>query len=103
MYVFQIFMTFNETYEERARRNHYNTTSQAYKLYDVMWVLGLALNSTNAMLENRNIDINGTGCEDLPGSLVPLEMFDYSNKKLGCLIRWNIQRTNFSGLTVSYC
>lgn len=87
-------------YEERARRDHYNTTSQAYKLYDVMWALALALNSTDAMIKS-GADINGTGCEDYPGSLVPLEMFDYPNKKLGCLIQWNIQRTNFSGLTVS--
>ena len=93
-------MVFNEMYEDKARRDHYNTTSQAYKLYDVIWVLGLALNSTDSMIKS-GADINGTGCEDIPGSLVPLEMFDYSNKKMGCLIQWNIQRTNFSGLTVS--
>ena len=47
-------------------------------------------------------DIIGTGCENKSGSLTPLENFDYSNKKIGCLIQWNIQKTNFSGLTVSY-
>ena len=96
----QLLATFNEMYEERTRRDHYNTTSQAYKLYDVMWALALALNSTDAMVKS-GANISGTGCEDVPGSVVPLEMFEYSNKKLGCLIQWNIQRTNFSGLTVS--
>ena len=65
-----------------------------------MWVLALALNRTIAMIEDDNV--TGTGCENEPGSLTPLENFDYSNKKIGCLMRWNIQRTNFSGLTVRY-
>ena len=87
-------------YEDRSKRDHYNTTNQAYKLYDVMWALALALNSTDAMIKD-DANISETGCDDVPGSIVPLEMFEYSNKKLGCLIQWNIQRTNFSGLTVS--
>ena len=45
----QLLATFNEMYEERSRRDHYNTTSQAYKLYDVMWALALALNKILAM------------------------------------------------------
>ena len=65
-----------------------------------MWVLALALNRTVAMIDDDNV--TGTGCEHESGSLTPLENFDYSNKKIGCLIQWNIQRTNFSGLTVSY-
>ena len=52
------------------------------------------------MIDDDNV--TGTGCEHESGSLTPLENFDYSNKKIGCLIQWNIQRTNFSGLTVSY-
>ena len=100
-YLLQLLSTFNKLYEDGARRDHYNTTSQAYKLYDVMWALALALNRTDAMIKG-GADINGTGCEDVPGSVVPLELFNYSNKKLGCLIQWNIQRTNFSGLTVSH-
>ena len=92
-------MTFKEEYEERARSGNYRIINQAYKLYDVLWVLALALNNTNAMIDSG--DINETGCEDVPGSLVPLEDFHYTNKRIGCLIQWNIQQTNFSGLTVS--
>ena len=45
-------------------------------------------------------DNRETGCEVVPGSLVPLEEFTYSNGSMGCLIQWNIQQTNFHGLTV---
>ena len=98
--LFQSLTVFKNEYEERAKRGKYSIINQAYKLYDVLWVLALALNNTNSMVNSG--DINGTGCEGVPGSLVPLEEFKYSNSRMGCLIQWNIQQTNFSGLTVSY-
>ena len=70
------------------------------RLYDVMWVLAIALNNTATMV--RSGDINEIGCSNVSGSLVPLEEFDYSNEKMGCLIQWNLQQTNFSGVSVSY-
>lgn len=70
-------------------------------VFDVIWALAIALNNTVSMVEDGNISINGTGCEDVPGSLVPLEEFSYSNEKMGCLIQWNLQQTNFSGVSVS--
>ena len=91
---------FRNEYEERAKRESYSIIDQAYKLYDVLWVLALALNDTVTIIDSG--DVSETGCDGVPGSLqVPLEEFDYSNKKLGCLIQWNIQQTDFSGLTVS--
>lgn len=69
------------------------------RLYDVVWVLAIALNRTMMAVESG--DINGTGCEGVPGSLVPLEEFSYANEMMGCLIQWNLQRTNFSGVSVS--
>ena len=95
----QSLAVFKSEYEERAGRGRYSVIIQAYKLYDVVWVLALALNNTNAMVNGG--DINETGCKDFPGALVPLEEFDYPNKRMGCLIQWSIQQTNFSGLTVS--
>jgi hypothetical protein len=87
-------------YEERAKKERYSIIEQAYKLYDVLWVLALALNNTIAMIDHGD-EISGTGCDGVSGSLVPFEEFDYSNKKMGCLIQWNIQQTDFHGLTVS--
>ena len=68
------------------------------RLYDIMWMLAIALNNT--MLMVRSGDISQTGCSNVPGSLVPLEEFEYNNEKMGCLIQWNLQQTNFSGVSV---
>ena len=91
-------MEFEAEYEMRGRAGGYNTITHGIRLYDDMWALAFALNDTMTMVENA--DISGTRCEDAYGSLVPLHMFNYSNEMMGCLIQWNLQRTNFSGLTV---
>lgn len=70
----------------------------AAQLHDDVWGLALALNATMTM---DNDDIAGTGCETLPGELVPLEEFTYNNSKMGCLITWNLRRLTFSGVSVS--
>ena len=70
-------------------------------LYDVIWMLALALNKTLSMVEEGNSSVIGTGCENATGWLAPLEEFFYDNEKMGCLIQRNIQQTNFSGVSVS--
>lgn len=91
----------NEFAQEFTRRTN-GSQDIAYGglLYDVTWVLATALNNTMTMIAN-NVSINGTDCEDVPGSLVPLEEFTYANEKMGCLIQWNIKRTSFLGVSVS--
>ena len=42
-----------------------------------------------------------TNCTDLYGELVPLNDFNYSNAFMGCVIRYNFQRTDFLGISVS--
>ena len=96
-------MKFEEEYEIRAARNGYNTINHGIGLYDVIWVLATALNKTITMTNNGAANINETGCERFPGELVPLENFTYANEMMGCLVQWNLQNTNFSGLTVSFC
>ena len=78
----------------------FDVVDAGVRLYDVMWVIAIALNNTIAMV--RSGDINETGCSNVSGSLVPLEEFDYSNEKMGCLIQWNLQQTNFSGGSVRF-
>ena len=65
----------------------------------MLWVLALALNNTDAMIKEGNVNV--TECKNETGSVVPLEKFDYSNELIGCLIQWNIQQTDFLGVTVS--
>ena len=69
-------------------------------LYDATWILALALNKTLSMVNAGNSSIAEAGCENATGSLVPLQNFSYSNEMMGCLIQWNLQRTNFSGVSV---
>lgn len=95
-------MEFEEKYNTRAKNAGYHTINHGIGLYDVIWVLAVALNKTITMINNSDNVIDETGCQDVPGSLVPLEQFNYSNEKVGCLIQWNLQRTNFTGLTVSF-
>ena len=70
-------------------------------VYDAIWILALALNKTLSMVEEGNSSVIETDCKNATGSLVPLEEFNYSNEMMGCLIQWNLQRTNFSGVSVS--
>ena len=44
---------------------------------------------------------NDSGCEGLPGDLVPLEEFDYTNERVGCILRQGFAEVNFLGITVS--
>ena len=69
--------------------------------YDAIWILALALNKTLSMVEEGSSSVIGTDCENATGWLAPLEEFSYDNEKMGCLIQWNLQRTNFSGVSVS--
>ena len=90
---------FEKEYSKRAIEGGFDVVDAGIRLYDVMWVLALALNNTVAMV--RSGDISETECSNVSGSLVPLEEFNYTNEKMGCLIQWNLQQTNFSGGSVS--
>ena len=90
-----------QKYEERARNESYAIINQAYRLYDALWVLALALNHTDALIKAGDF-AKITECGNATGSLVSLEKFNYSNELVGCLIQWSIQQTDFYGLSVSY-
>ena len=98
-FYFQNPQQFQDEYRRLALQGRYNPTDGGGRMYDAVWILATALNRTMAMVKSGNI--NGTGCENTSGSLVPLEQFQYSNEKMGCLIQYNIQITNFSGVSVS--
>ena len=66
--------------------------------FDVVWAMALGLNDTAQRIA-RNDD---SGCKHLSGDLLPLEDFDYTNERLGCLMQQSMRHLNFTGLTVSY-
>ncbi len=66
--------------------------------YDTIWALAKALNKTQGMVDSGNI--SESGCEETPGELVDLNNFNYSNGLMGCIIRWSLAQTNFTGVVV---
>ena len=92
-------MAFSEQYSTRAMAENFTVIDAGFAIYDVLWILALALNNTISMVNNS--DVGQTNCESVPGSLVSLENFDHTNKRMGCVIRWNLNNTNFSGVSVS--
>ena len=90
---------FEAEYERRGMEGGYNTFTHGSRLYDGLWALAFALNRTMTMVNGEDID--ETGCQNTSGSLVPLHNFTYSNGLMGCLIKWSLERTNFSGVTVN--
>lgn len=86
----------------RAAIGRYNTVDVRFRIYDALWALALALNETMTMVNTVNVNTSEFGCEAMDGSVVPLHEFNYSNALMSCLIQWNLQRTNFSGVSVSH-
>ena len=66
--------------------------------FDLVWAMALGLNKT----AERVAQLDDSGCEDLSGDIVPLEDFDYSNEKMGCILRQSIGSIKFDGLSVSH-
>lgn len=97
---FQSRLEFDNEYILTATAGGFGVVDAASSVYDILWVLALALNDTMSMAASGNI--SETGCSGLPGSLVNLEDFDHRNKLMGCLIQWNLQNTNFNGVSVSH-
>ena len=62
-----------------------------------MWSIAIGLD----IASKKVIAGNECGCEHLYGELVPLEMFDHANEKLGCIIRKSFDEVMFTGVTVS--
>ena len=65
--------------------------------FDLAWVLALGLD----IAIERVAQYNDSGCEDVPGEIVPLEEFNYSNEKMGCILKESMGSVEFEGLSVS--
>ena len=45
---------------------------------------------------------DSSGCESVPGELVPLEEFSYFKDRMGCILRQSLAKVSFVGVTVSW-
>ena len=93
---------FNTKYDDRLESTNYNYTAAYAQAFDAIWTIAQVLNYTEEMTVNQT---NGSSvhenCRDLPGELVPLNEFNYSNAFMGCVIKYNFYKVNFTGVTVS--
>ena len=71
--------------------------------FDTMWTVAQVLNYTEEMrLQNLSKDATEfEDCAHLEGELVPLNEFTYSNAFMGCVMKNNYYKVNFTGVTVS--
>ncbi len=83
--------------EERYQMQNLTRFVSTGTEYDAVWAMALGLHNASERVRVQD----SSGCEDLPGNLVPLEQFDYLNEKLGCVLRNSFQQVSFRGITVS--
>ncbi|XP_064390853.1 gamma-aminobutyric acid type B receptor subunit 2-like [Halichondria panicea] len=101
---------FDSLYKRRLANNtqdNYTYTFFATVAYDALWTFAIALNKTNEMVRGltREEILNMTQCggtveeTGVEWEVVSLENFTYSNQLMGCIIRWNLAKTNFIGVS----
>ena len=73
--------------------------------FDTLWTLATVLNYTETLrIDNESrLDPLIESCSHLPGELVPLDEFTYSNAFMGCVMKENYHKVNFTGVSVSVC
>ena len=79
------------------------TFAETYaQAFDAIWTIAQVLNYTEEMRINQTSRVSvHENCTDLPGELVPLNEFSYSNAFMGCVIKYNFYKVNFTGVSVS--
>ena len=86
----------------RSKDMNYNVTAVYAQAFDAIWTIAQVLNYTEKMTINHiKRNFVHENCRDLAGELVPLNAFNYSNAFMGCVIKYNFYKVNFTGVTVS--
>ena len=86
-------------YAKRLQLDQYKhliPISTSGTLFDATWSMALGLQLTLESVAQKN----SSGCDHLPGELVPLEQFDYQNERMGCVMRRSYSSVSFRGITV---
>lgn len=91
---------FLEEYERQSKLPEYQDyapLSFVGEAYDAMWSMAVGLHNVAIKVSVSN----STDCQNVPGRITPLEDFDYSNEKMGCILRHAFEDIRFAGITVS--
>ena len=95
---------FTRTYTDRLDTTEFKKKSTLHAIaFDVVWTLALVLNYTEEMRLNQSKEqaIHQNCSSNLTGDLVPLNKFNYSNAYMGCVMRHNFYKVNFTGVSVN--
>ena len=96
---------FTGNYTERLYSNaEFNQSALHAIAFDTVWTLALVLNYTEEM-RWKNVtkeQVTHENCSsDLTGDLVALNEFNYSNAYMGCVMKHNFYKVNFTGVSVN--
>ena len=98
-----------ENIDEKYRNSSCITDDDGFKLnavtFDAMWTVAVVLNYTEEMRPQNNMSKTAAGfeaCAHLEGELVLLNEFNYSNAFMGCVMKNNYYKVNFSGASISF-
>ena len=93
---------FYTEYNDRLEITNHTYTAAYALAFDAIWTIAQVLNYTEEMKINQiNRSSGHEHCRDLPGEMVSLDEFNYSNAFMGCVIKYNFYKVNFTGVTVS--
>ena len=95
---------FTHTYTKRIRNTEFKWNSLHAIAFDAVWTLALVLNYTEEMRllnQSKEQAIHQNCSSDLTGYMVPLNDFNYSNAFMGCIMKHNFYKTNFTGVSVN--
>jgi gamma-aminobutyric acid type B receptor len=93
---------FTNTYTDRLDSTQFKTKSALHAIaFDAVWTLALVLNYTEEMRLNQSKEqaIHQNCSSNLTGDLVPLNKFNYSNAYMGCVMKHNFYKVNFTGVS----
>ena len=94
---------FSELYRDGINRSTEFKWSSLHSLaFDAVWTLALVLNYTEEMRLTKQQAIHENCSTTLTGNLVPLNRFNYSNAFMGCVMKHNFYKVDFTGVSVSF-
>ena len=92
---------FIKNYNTELEDSQYSISTVYIIAFDTIWSLALMLNKTEEMRLSNSSYFEFKNCSHLDGELVPLNEFNYSNAFMGCVMKENFHRVNFTGVSVS--
>ena len=96
---------FTSIYTDRLDTTEFKKKSALRAIaFDTVWTLALVLNYTEEMRlcnQSKRHAVHENCSSNLTGDLVPFNEFNYSNAYMGCVMKHNFYKVNFTGVSVN--